>query len=98
MSFITAYALLVTNAACLFVKIGFLVWAYMRTRQLAAIIYGLYILMGVAVPIVVFPQVDPDSDFFYRYQIATAVIETTLFVWLVRSLIKRPARSLPHDV
>ncbi len=95
MDFLTAYALLIVGAACLFIKIGFLVWAYVKTRKPAAIAYGLYVLASAALPAFILPQRNP--DYFALYQLITILIETLLFVWLVRSLIKRPVRPLPHD-
>lgn len=95
MDFLTAYALLIVGAICLFIKIGFLIWAYVRTRKLAAIAYGLYVFASAAVPILLLPQ---SPDYYPLYQLITALLETTFFVWLVRSLIKRPSRPLPNDV
>lgn len=95
MDFLTAYALLLVGAACLFIKIGFLVWAYVKTRKLAPIVYGLYLLSSTVMPILILPQLNP--DYFPLYQLITIFIETLLFVWLVRSLIKRPIRPLPYD-
>lgn len=95
MNFITAYAALFLGVACLFLKVGFLVWAYIRTRKLAAIAYGIYVLASVIFPIVILPQLSP--DYYPVYSIVTAVLEAVLFVWLVRSLLKRPVRPLPND-
>lgn len=95
MEFLTSYALLIVGIACLFLKIGFLVWAYAKTNKLAAIAYGLYVLLSAALPIFILPRIDP--DYFALYQLITIFIETLLFVWLVRSLIKRPVRPLPYD-
>lgn len=95
MEFLTAYALLIVGVACLFLKIGFLVWAYVKTRKLAAIAYGLYVLISAALPVFILPRIN--SDYFALYQLITILIETLLFVWLVRSLIKRPVRPLPYD-
>ncbi|MGI8932914.1 hypothetical protein [Leptolyngbya sp. BC1307] len=95
MDFITAYAALVLGAACLFAKVGFLVWAYVRTHKLAPIFYGIYVVASVVFPVVILPQVSP--SYYPLYSIASGVLEAILFVWLVRSLLKRPTRPLPND-
>ena len=95
MDFITAYAALVLGAACLLAKVGFLVWAYVRTHKLAPVFYGIYAVASVAFPVVILPQVSP--SYYPLYSIASGVLEAILFIWLVRSLLKRPARPLPND-
>lgn len=95
MDFITTYAALVLGAACLLAKAGCLVWAYVRTQKLAPIVYGVYVVASVAFPVVILPQVGP--SYYPLYSIASGVLEAILFVWLVRSLLKRLVKPLPHD-
>ncbi len=95
MDFITTYAALVLGAACLLAKVGCLVWAYVRTHKLAPLVYGIYVVASVAFPVVILPQVSP--SYYPFYSIASGVLEAILFVWLVRSLLKRLDKPLPND-
>lgn len=95
MDLITTYAALVLGAACLLAKVGCLVWAYVRTHRLAPIIYGIYVVASVAFPVIILPQVSP--GYYPLYSIASGVLEAVLFVWLVRSLLKRSLRPLSQD-
>ena len=89
------------NLSCLIVKFAFLFWVYVRTQKLAAMVYGVFLLIAGLVPFIL-PRLLTARDFgtiWLFLNAGTAFVEVGLFIWLVRSLIKRPTPSslLPTD-
>lgn len=80
---------------CFAVKAACLIWAFVRTRKVAALFYIAFLIVSPIVPIVTAKIIGATNFalFSIYYNVAAGVLEAGLFIWLVRSLLKR--RSLP---
>ena len=90
------------------VKVGFLIWVFIRTQKVPAICYAVYLLLASVgqflVPALIAQTVGARDvvvlqGMISAYGAFTTLIETVLFIWLVRSLLKspRPDASPSYD-
>ncbi|MEL7331093.1 MAG: hypothetical protein AAFN12_02535 [Cyanobacteria bacterium J06560_2] len=78
------------------VKLVILIWAYIRTHKLATIVYWVFLLINSLMPLILSTVMTPAELGFKIIFVnaGSALLEVGLFVWLVRSLLKRPSSSL----
>lgn len=84
---------LAISFASLLAKLGFLIWAYAKTGQLAAPCYGVYLLVSRFLIPTFFRE--ESAQIVLQLNAPTAVtisflLDAVLFCWLVRSLVKTP--------
>ena len=76
---------------CFITKAICLVWVFVRSRKVAALVYLGFLLLSAFAPIVIGQFVSSSGFALSIFLIngSSAIIETGLFIWLVRSLLKR---------
>ena len=85
------------------VKIGFLVWVFIRTNKAAAVVYAVYSLLSIILnytyPLLVSQFVSVDSFAIIGVAIGTVkgLIELGLFIWLILSLTRRSRPAQTSD-
>ncbi|MEM9088294.1 MAG: hypothetical protein AAGC93_06065 [Cyanobacteria bacterium P01_F01_bin.53] len=81
------------------VKVGFLIWVFVRTQKISAISYAVYVVLAgfgnFLVPVLLFQSATADNVRLFHimrsvYGSFSALVETVLFIWLVRSLLRSP--------
>lgn len=87
------YAFLSGALLALLAKIGVLVWSYLKTRKLAPMVYGLYIIAQTILPLFLTRLLNP--SIFAIYAGGMWLLEIGLFVWLIYSLSARSRRVQP---
>jgi len=79
------------------IKVAFLVWVFVRTQKVPAIVYAVHMLLfhlGVTfIPIWLGESSSTGFSLLFL-SLFSAVIEVILFIWLILSLMKR-SRLLP---
>ena len=96
-----ALGVFVAGIALLLLKVGFLIWVFIRTRQGAAIAYALYVLLSNTLgnlPYQILERVssanpvegEAIASAMFAIRISGVFIETALFIWLIWSVLKSP--------
>ncbi len=90
---LTTFAVGISSLVALLAKVVCLVWAFVRTKRIAALVYLAFLLVGGLLPVVLAYTLSPVNygSFYLFVGVGSAVVEAGLFIWLVRSLIKQPA-------
>ena len=87
------YAFLAGAGAVLLVKIGVLVWAYLKTRKLAPMVYGIYLVAQTVFPLLTARVAGAPQFVFFAG--GMWLLEIVLFVWLIYSLTTRTRKTRP---
>ncbi|MGB3297719.1 MAG: hypothetical protein WBA76_05575 [Phormidesmis sp.] len=105
-SILTA-ALILSTAVIVLVKVGFLIWVFSRSQKPVAIVYAAYILISAVVstglPAFLSQFFSGSEDVaaytltLATYGVVNALVEVVLFIWFVRSLLKRAALPLINN-
>jgi len=86
---VTTFAVGVSSLTCLAAKAVCLIWAFVSTQVLAALFYLVFLIVNGLLPVVLAYTVSPEdyAKVWLLVGVGGAVIETGLFLWLVRSLL-----------
>lgn len=81
---------------CFIAKAICLVWAFVRTQKIVAILYLVFLMVSPVVPLVMVRLLGAERYAFFilYYGAGAGIVEAALFIWLVRSLIKRLSLTL----
>lgn len=97
----TTFAVGISSLTCLIAKIVCLIWAFIRTKQPAALVYLAFLVVNALSPVVLAYTLSPTNygSAWLFVGVGSAVIEAILFIWLVQSLLKRSSNAvnLPTD-
>ncbi|MEL6352348.1 MAG: hypothetical protein AAFR58_11310 [Cyanobacteria bacterium J06627_28] len=76
----------IAKAACL-------IWAFVRTQKVAALVYIAFLVVSAIVPAIAARLLGGAAFALFNiyYNAGASLIEVGLFIWLVRSLLKRRA-------
>ncbi|EDX85658.1 hypothetical protein S7335_3361 [Synechococcus sp. PCC 7335] len=102
-AFSLSIILIVVAAGISLTKLVFLLWLLIRTKRLAVLAYMIYLVSiaalgnfgGEAIASVFSPTVQPDAwqVSMLALNMLNALVETTLFVWLLWPLFQRTNRN-----
>ncbi|MEL7224278.1 MAG: hypothetical protein AAF810_11635 [Cyanobacteria bacterium P01_D01_bin.36] len=89
----------ISTLTCLLAKVVCLIWTFVRTKKVAALLYMAFLLISTVLPVVIGYTATPDTYAITVLYVGTgsAVIEAGLFIWLVRSLLTFPYPTEPLE-
>lgn len=98
---VTTLAVGVSSLTCFVAKTVCLIWAFVRVKKPAALVYLVFLVVNGLLPLVLAYTVSPESyaSIWLAVGVGGALLETGLFIWLVWSFVPQPSNpvNLPQD-